>query len=125
MEHSMEKISVISSLLLSVALIPPALMWGRCIVRRFSLAPIGAVGLPMILCTLSVLVFVMELALPETIGANYTRIRFTVIYLNVGLAIVIAIVSLMGSRPMKWNLLTCALSAALVWYYLLVASSVV
>ncbi len=119
---------VVFVLLVVVPGVPLVLTWRRVLARGESASEERqgvALALPLLVATLSCLLFFVGLFYQPAIGPDYSHRRFVTIYVNLAMALLMAITALFGKHGLRGLLALSAGAVALVWLYLAVVSSVV
>jgi hypothetical protein len=79
----------------------------------------------LILVTLSLLLLISGYFWPVILGPYYSRVRFGLIYSNIGLTLLVAGGSAFGTKPLKLYLVASSIILAIDWAYVAVVNSTV
>ena len=79
----------------------------------------------LILITLSLLLLICGYIWPMALGPYYSRMRFGLIFGNMGVMLLIAIASAFSAKPIKAYLLASSIILAVDWAYVWVINSTV
>ncbi len=116
-------ILVVVWVFLLLPVLPLSMLWARAY-RQASLLR-GLVLVIAVTVTLSFLVFVVSSEAEFLIGRHYTTRRYITIWVNLGLMIAGAVLSVLARTPLKWRLFAACVVVALDWLYAWAVSSVV
>jgi hypothetical protein len=82
-------------------------------------------NISLILITLSLLLLICGYIWPIALGPYYSRMRFGLIFGNMGVMLLIAIASAFSAKPIKAYLLASSIILAVDWAYVWVINSTV
>ena len=118
---------IVFALLVLIPASPLLLTWRRVLSRGDSLASVPGltVKLPLFVTTASCLLFFLGLFFKSAIGADYSDRRFITIWTNLGLAVLMVALSLLGKNPLRVLVAIAAGAVALVWLYAWAVSAAV
>jgi len=123
----MNKITIIYLALVIIPTVPLLLAWLQVLILhdpRLLFRDL-TIKVPLFVTTASCLQFLSGLLFPLVIGPAYSARRFTTIWVNLGLNLLMIVISLRGKNRFKLLTAIASGAAALAWLYAWVVSAAV
>jgi hypothetical protein len=115
----MNKMTLIYVVLVLIPTVPLLLAWRQVLIQHDSMFWFGGLTLklPLLVTTASCLFFLLSLLFPPALGPAYSNRRFGTIWANLGLTLLMVVLSLRGKNRFKVLVAIAAGAVALVWLY--------
>jgi hypothetical protein len=120
-------IVVVFVTIVSLAVIPVSLAWRQLLKHPSGLASSHLITekLPLLVTSLSCTLFLVALVYPTILGPFYSNRRFTTIWTNLGLTLLMALFSSLGKHRSKLIVTISAALTAFVWLYAWIVNAAV